>query len=423
MIAGFLADFLHELWKLTVDMAPYLLFGFLFAGILRVFFPRRLLLKYMGKPNLKSVFNAAMLGVPMPLCSCGVLPTGLSLRHNGASKGATSAFLISTPQTGVDSILVTYSMLGLPFAIIRPVVALITGIAGGALTNWLAPGNSVHSPTSLSNDDNPPRTIKYMLHYAFVEFLQDIAKWLIIGLMIAALMSVLLPDDFFSAWIPNDFVGMLVILLAAVPVYFCATASVPVAAVLLMKGLSPGAVLVLLMAGPAVNSASFTVLFKSFGKKETWIYLLTIAGGALLFGNLINLLPREWFMIFGEHAHHHNHHGFIPEWLGIASAILLSLLVINALVIPYLTAFIKPNKTMTEVENHQQITIAVTGMDCNHCKNSVETNLVKLDNIEEVIANLQNQTVQLKGANIDLTQVKSTLDNLGYVYGGKVSGS
>jgi hypothetical protein len=421
MIAGFLADFLHELWKLTVEMAPYLLFGFLFAGILRVFFPRRLLLKYMGKPNLKSVFNAALLGVPMPLCSCGVLPTGLSLRHNGASKGATNAFLISTPQTGVDSILVTYSMLGLPFAIIRPIAAMLTGVAGGAVTNWLTREKQQDPAMPLSGDDNPPRTLKYMFHYAFVEFLQDISKWLVVGLLIAAAISVILPDDFFSAWIPNDFAGMLIILLAAVPVYFCATASVPIAAVLLMKGLSPGAALVLLMAGPAVNSASFTVLFKSFGKKETWIYILTIVGGALLFGNLINLMPREWFMILESSSHHH--HGLIPGWLGTTSAITLTLLVINALLRPHLTTHLKPSKNMPVSENHHLITITVNGMDCNHCKNSVETNLVKLDNIEEVIANLQNQTVQLKGTNIDLTQVKSTLDNLGYVYGGKVSGS
>jgi uncharacterized protein len=418
MILDFFINFLHELWTLTREMAPYLLFGFLFAGILRVFFPRRLLLKYMGKPNLKSVFNSALLGVPMPLCSCGVLPTGLSLRHNGASKGATNAFLISTPQTGVDSILVTYSMLGLPFAIIRPIVALLTGVAGGAVTNWLTREKQQDQASPFTHDDNPPRSLKYMFHYAFVEFLQDISKWLVVGLLIAAAISVILPDDFFSAWIPNDFAGMLIILLAAVPVYFCATASVPIAAVLLMKGLSPGAALVLLMAGPAVNSASFTVLFKSFGKKETWIYILTIVGGALLFGNIINLMPREWFMILDSSSHHH--HGLIPEWLGTASAITLTLLVFNALLRPYLSTHLKPTKTMPVSENHQLITIAVNGMDCNHCKNSVETNLVKLDNIEEVIANLQNQTVQLKGTNIDLAQVKSTLDNLGYSYEGEI---
>lgn len=413
MITTFLTDFLNELWKLTVEMAPYLLFGFLFAGILRVFFPRRLLLKYMGQPSLKSVLHAAILGVPMPLCSCGVLPTGLSLRHNGASKGATSAFLISTPQTGVDSILVTYSMLGLPFAIVRPIAALVTGLAGGALTNWLTRDNSDAKTTNGSPDDNPPRTIRYMLRYAFVDFLQDISRWLVIGLMIAAFISVILPDDFFSEYIPNDFMGMLIILLAAVPVYFCATASVPVAAVLLMKGLSPGAALVLLMAGPAVNSASFTVLFKSFGKKETWIYLLTIAGGALLFGNLINLLPREWFSIMNEGTHHHQH-GLLPEWLGITSGILLTVLIINAFVRRYF--YVQPDKstTMQKSDNHHVTTITVGGMECNHCKNSVETNLSKLENIEQVVANLQDQTVQLTGQNIDLEQVKQTLDKLGY---------
>lgn len=419
MINGFLTDFLHELWKLTVEMSPYLLFGFLFAGILRVFFPRKLLLKYMGQPNLKSVFHAAMLGVPMPLCSCGVLPTGLSLRHNGASKGATNAFLISTPQTGVDSILVTYSMLGLPFAIVRPIAALVTGLAGGALTNWLTREKTEPQAKNNAQDDTPPRTISYMLRYAFVEFLQDISKWLVIGLMIAALISVVLPDDFFSAFIPNDFIGMFVILLAAIPIYFCATASVPVAAVLLMKGLSPGAALVLLMAGPAVNSASFTVLFKSFGRKETWIYILTIASGALIFGNLINMLPHEWFSIMQDGPHHHHHHGLIPEWVGTASAIVLTLLVINAFVRRYFKKHSKMATTMHTSDNHNVTTISVGGMECNHCKNSVETNLSKLDNIQQVVANLQDQTVQLTGENIDLDQVKRTLDTLGYRFEGQ----
>ncbi|MBS4058148.1 MAG: permease [Bacteroidales bacterium] len=410
-----------SLVELTTEMAPYLLFGFLFAGLLRVFFPKRLLLKYMGKSNLSSAVNASLLGVPMPLCSCGVLPTGLSLRQNGASRGATNSFLISTPQTGVDSILVTYSMLGLPFAIIRPIVALLTGITGGLLTNTLVKEKAEPAITPKGIDEQIPKTLKFMLHYAYVEFLQDISKWLVIGLLIAAGIAVILPDDFFTAYVNSDFTGMLIILAASVPLYVCATASVPIAAVLLLKGLSPGAILVFLMAGPATNTATFTVLFKTMGRKSTWIYLSTIILGALFFGLLINLLPREWFVLPHQHHALHDHHEFLPHWLGVASAITLVLLIINGFIRKYY-----PKKTITSMEptsfNFEKdiITIKVGGMTCNHCKNNVETNIRALSNIEEASADLQSQTVRIKGADIDEPNIKKTVEGLGYTYGGRV---
>ncbi|MDR9488660.1 permease, partial [Salibacter sp.] len=135
MILDFLKSLVVAFWELFSEMSPYLVLGFLLAGILHVYFPKDKVNKYLGKRNLKSVINAALVGVPLPLCSCGVIPTGVSFHKNGASKGASVSFLISTPQTGVDSILATYSLMGLPFAVIRPIVALITGITGGLFTN------------------------------------------------------------------------------------------------------------------------------------------------------------------------------------------------------------------------------------------------------------------------------------------------
>ena len=304
-------SYFHELWGLTVEIAPYLLFGFLFAGLLRVYFPQRLLNKYMGKSSAAAAVNASLLGIPMPLCSCGVIPTGISLFRNGASRGSTNSFLISTPQTGVDSILVTYSMLGLPFAIIRPIVALVTGVSGGLLTNWFVK-DKASKPlegdlfTTTQSKTTKANKFSLMLNYAFITFLQDIMKWLIIGLLLAALVAVLIPDAFFERYIGNSFLEMLVILIASIPLYVCATASVPLAAVLLLKGLSPGAVLVFLMAGPATNAATMTVLWKTLGQKTTLIYLATIIGGALLFGLLINQLPALWFAIAG-HGGAHEH--------------------------------------------------------------------------------------------------------------------
>ncbi|MDD3637885.1 MAG: permease [Bacteroidales bacterium] len=418
----YLSAYLNELWELTVEISPYLLFGFLFAGILRVYFPQRLLNKYMGKSSPAAALNASLLGVPMPLCSCGVIPTGISLFRNGASRGSTNSFLISTPQTGIDSILVTYSMLGLPFAIIRPIVALTTGIAGGMLTNWLIPdraSNAVSANVFEAEKERPSvlGRLKLMLNYAFVSFLQDIMKWLIIGLLLAALVSVIIPDSFFEQYIGNSILEMLVILIASVPLYVCATASVPLAAVLLLKGLSPGAVLVFLMAGPATNAATMTVLWKTLGKKSTLIYMATIIGGSLLFGFLINQLPTAWFAVSLPGAGHEHH--LIPEWLQLSSTILLMLLLANG----FYQKYIKKTTLKTEnMDTNKNFSLfSVHGMDCNHCKNSVELNLSKLPQIQSVEADLKTQTVKIEGKDFDEDGIKKTVESLGYKFGGKLS--
>lgn len=418
---SYIQSYFNELWSLTLEIAPYLLFGFLFAGILRVYFPQRLLNKYMGKSSAGAAVNASLLGVPMPLCSCGVIPTGISLFRNGASRGSTSSFLISTPQTGVDSILVTYSMLGLPFAIIRPIVALITGVTGGVLTNIFVKDkqNKKLEGDIFSEEEGNKisgNKLVQMFRYAFGTFLQDIMKWLIIGLLLAALIAVLIPDNFFEDSIQNDFLGMLVILIASVPLYVCATASVPVAAVLLLKGLSPGAVLVFLMAGPATNAATMTVLWKTLGKKTSLIYLGTIVIGSIVFGLIINQLPANWFIIPG-HAGTHAHH-LLPGWLQIGSAILLILLIING----YYQRYFKTKTKKTHImntENEKVSLVKVSGMDCNHCKNSVELNLKKLPEIQTAEADLSTQTVRIEGENVKMENVREVVESLGYKFIGK----
>ncbi len=415
----FITDFINIL----NEMSPYLLLGFFFAGLLKVALPQNFIEKYLGKQNTKSVLYAALLGIPLPLCSCGVIPTGMSFYKNGASKGASVSFLISTPQTGIDSILVTYSLLGLPFAFIRPIVALITGILGGFVTNKLETSHPTNTITSQDSccDGNCKVSSKQhskiytMFKYAFVDFLQDISQWLIIGLLLAAFISVLIPDDFFTQYINNDIVGILIILVASIPLYICATSSVPIAAVLLMKGLSPGAALVFLMAGPATNAATITVLNKVLGKKTMWIYLISIISGAVLFGLFIdNVLPHEWFnlgklteTITGYHNHWH-----LPKWLQSTSSILLLLLIMNG----YVQKYIYKKKTIKNEDNMNEKVITVHGMSCNHCKNNVEKNLSTLNNIDLVEVNLEQKKVRIKGRNIDLEAIKNTINSLGYEY-------
>ena len=421
-------QFWHELVYLTLEMAPYLLLGFLFAGILYAWFPEGKIYKYLGKNNTRSVVNASLLGIPLPLCSCGVIPTGISFYKNGASKGSAVSFLISTPQTGVDSILVTWSLLGWPLAIIRPAIALFTGIFGGLLTNRFEkntkPASSGKSVIPLM-EEKKKIGLKAMLKYAFVDFLQDIVKWLVIGLFIAALMAVLIPDDFFTNYLYNDYLSMLAVLLASIPLYVCATGSVPIAAVLIMKGLSPGAAIVFLMAGPATNAATISVIGNAMGRKTLFTYLFSIIAGALFFGILTNeLIPRDFFLNAMNHAHHGEHdHGIIPYWLQLLSALILIALLINGLIMKYLPFFyrkiFKLNNTIN-INNMPEVTLKVQGMTCNHCKTTVETNLGKIEGIATVNADITNNTVYITGDNIQLSALESKLTDLGYIYQGTV---
>ncbi len=411
-----------ELFIILTEMAPYLMLGFIFAGLLHLLIPKKKVRKYMGQNNFRSIFNASMLGVPLPLCSCGVIPTGISFYKHGASKASTVSFLISTPQTGVDSIFVTYSMLGLPFAVIRPVVAFITGLFGGLVTKKIDPEKAETNLQNNENGDELPKgflpRVKEMFRYSFIEFLQDISNWLIIGLMVAALISVLVPDDFFADKIPNDFIGMLVILVISIPVYICATASVPVAAVLMLKGLSPGAALVLLMAGPATNAATITMIGKVLGKKSLIGYLGAIITGALLSGLFIDyFLPAEWFRV-SEHFGHmgHDHAGMLPVWLKAGSAIILSLLILNGYIQKYLTTRRIRTLSITpagfSIENIK--TIQVGGMTCSHCKANVENSIKSSEGVTDATVDLISGKVIIKGTTFDIEIIKSGIESIGY---------
>jgi len=418
-----LNKYLFELWDLTMEMSPYLLLGFLIAGILYVYFPKEKVSKYLGKNDFRSTLNAALIGVPLPLCSCGVIPTGISFYKNGASKGSSVSFLISTPQTGVDSILATYSLLGLPLAIIRPVIALVTGVIGGLVTNSVTTKEEFRAEDQVPERAEISRTnavrIKQMMNYAFVEFLQDISKWLIIGLLLAALMAVLIPDDFFSNYLGNEYLSMLLVLVASIPLYVCATGSVPIAAVLLMKGLSPGAAIVFLMAGPATNAATITVIGKVLGRKTLLSYLISIIGGAAIFGILVNeLLPREWFTSYIDQIHGGHGSHLLPYWAKAVSSILLIGLLING----YIQKYIKRKKGHEITTNNEMIkkSVKVNGMTCNHCKANVENNLGSIAGVDNIEVDLESGKVTITGDQIDLTAVKNKVEGIGYEYEGEI---
>lgn len=405
-------------------MSPYLLLGFFFAGLLHTLVPKDKIVTYLGAHNFRSVINAALLGIPLPLCSCGVVPTGLSFYKNGASKGSSVSFLISTPQTGIDSIMITYSMLGLPFAIFRPIIALITGVFGGLFTNYStrkeAKGQDVEVDPDFSGPVSKNKFVE-IFRYGFVDFLQDIAKWLVIGLLIAALISVLIPDNFFANYKGNEFINMLIAIAIAGPLYVCATGSVPIAAGLMMKGLSPGAALVFLMVGPATNAATISMMGKVLGRKTLFTYLGTVIISALFFGLIINeVMPQQWFGMGNMNHAAHNHQDMMPQWLMITSSISLTLLIINTFILRYWPARKTSERTTSTLDNTMETkTVAVLGMTCNHCKMNVETNLRKLPGIKDITVDLQHGQAVIVADKINLELVKSTVEGLGYKYGGE----
>ena len=333
---------MKEVLSLINEMSPYLLLGFFVAGVMHAFIPGMVYNRYLGGKGFKSVFYGALFGVPLPLCSCGVLPTAMSLRKQGASKGATASFLISTPETGVDSIIATYSVLGLPFAVIRPVAAFCNAIMGGWLINKFGDKDEVvpvdasaktcccHHKQEETHHEGFLGKMREALRFGFVEMIEDIGKWLVIGLVIAGLITVFVPDEFFALFRGNTQLSMLLVLCIAIPMYICATGSIPIAVALMMKGLTPGAALVLLMAGPACNMASILVINKTLGRKSLVLYLVSIITMAILWGHVVDyLLPAEWFQMalsVGRCCIEES-----TSWLNWSSTIVLGLLLLNAL--------------------------------------------------------------------------------------------
>ena len=415
--APVMMDYVNAFVSMLNSMSPYLLLGFFIAGLLHAFVPSAIYSRYLAGTGLRSVVTAAAFGIPLPLCSCGVLPTAVALRRSGASRAASTSFLIATPQTGVDSIAATYSMMGLPFAILRPVAALVTSLIGGlavghwerkgALDDHVEEGNYEFSELPKGFWNKVLETFKY----GFFDMMQSIGRWLLIGLVVATLITVLLPDDFFSAYARWPLLNMFIIVAVAVPMYVCATGSIPIAAALMLKGMSPGCALVLLMAGPAANMASMFVVNNAFGRKATVVYLLSIVGGAIGFGVLVDYLPgmRDLFVnALPSHVMHHGMHG--ASWFNTVCSIALLGMIVLALGAKYWKSYqINHHKTATMKE------FKVKGMMCAHCKANVEKGLAALPGVEKVTVDLAKGTALVEGFVPDQLVI-DCIEDLGYQY-------
>lgn len=406
-----MTDFLRSLLNVVCEMAPYLLLGFLIAGILHVFVPRNFYSRYLSRNNRLSVLWAALLGVPLPLCSCGVIPTAIGLRNEKASKGAIASFLIATPQTGIDSILATFSLMGLGFAILRPVAALITGVCGGLLVNRLVHDDDIVDDTVSACQVERGSRIWRVMKYAYYDMIRDIGLRLVIGLVVAALIQVAVPDEFFLSFGSQPLLQMLVILVIAVPMYICSTGSIPVAAALMMKGLSPGAALVMLMAGPAVNLASILVVHKAMGRRFTAIYLLTIVGFSILFGLLVNATGLELFSITGQDACCVGA-AALPSPFKLVCAAALILIIAFALTMKYL---VSPDNKVLDPDT---VVYRVEDMHCSHCEAAVVRAVEDVEGVESAKASASAKTLTIKGPASE-EAVRSAVERIGYTFKGK----
>lgn len=351
---------LNNFWDLLLQSAPWLLLGYFIAGLINVYLPASSMKSQLGNSSFGHSVKAAFIGAPLPLCSCGVIPTALGLRKSGASKNATASFMVATPETGVDSVSITYALMGPFMAVFRPIAAVSSAIIAGELvrltddkkenqgvikvssccgehpkhthshknhshTHHGHAHGDTHSHGHAHQHESFDSNLKQLMHFSFVKMLGDTANWLLVGIFFAALVQTFVPESFLSQW-GSGLLAMLVMVVVSIPMYICATASTPIAAGLLLAGVSPGAVLVFMLTGPATNLATLGVLGKELGRRALGAYLVGVIVSAIVMGFVL-----DWMLgtlgitiAISEHLHQHEDSVFY-----LVSGIILSLLMVK----------------------------------------------------------------------------------------------
>ena len=415
LLFNYLNTFVEEMWVLCIDMAPYILLGMLVSGIISVFVNNDMIFKHIGPKNFTSTLKSTLFGVPLPLCSCGVIPVAATLRDSGASKGSTVSFLVSTPQTGVDSIFLTYGMLGPVFALFRPIAAFVSGILSGVVINNFDEDEHHHTRKENLEENNQLQLKDKIISgfkYGFISLPADIVVPLFKGLLVAATISVFLPPDYIANYFTsNKYVQSFTMLAISIPFYVCATASIPVAVALMAKGISPGAAFIFLMAGPATNASSIAVIKNILGARTLYFYLALISFSAIFFGFTFDLLFTETASTIPNLLHHHNHGSGLGTLLGFVFILIL----INAYI-----SRLKENERGNHSndglmnESFSQKQIIVDGMTCGHCKESVESVLNAFDSVKKASVDLISGKVLIEGVDIDIDKIKEKIISRGF---------
>lgn len=434
-----IVSFLGITIELFIEMAPYMVLGIVFTGVLHILLTKDFVAKQIGKSDVWSIVKASLFGVPLPLCSCGVIPTAVFMRDSGASRASTVSFLTSTPQTGIDSIIATYGILGWVFAVFRPFAALLMGLFGGLATMFTTKEKSlathaVNGKAQVANDkfisldtfkpkskaDAPPEMtfagkVKKMWHYATVEFLDNIALHFVVGVIIAGLISYFVPPQMISDTpFTSGILGMLLMIVIGAPMYICATASIPIAAALMLKGVSPGVAFVFLAVGPATNAASLSMLYKTIGRTATATYLASMAVSAIAMGLLLDFIF-EAFSLEANIITAHDHSGLIPHWLSLPLAILFFIFLIFSILrknfgLDVRRLFMKDEHKNRTIIGYDKLPIE--GMTCDGCRASVE-GAVKKMNISDYEVSLDDKALFIKG-DYDLEKLKAEIEDRGY---------
>jgi uncharacterized membrane protein YraQ (UPF0718 family)/copper chaperone CopZ len=408
MIIENIIGLISTIWNLLNEMSPYLLLGFFIAGILYILIPKELIYKHFTKNNLSGVSKASLFGVPLPLCSCGVIPVAAYLKKEGASKASTLAFLSSTPTTGIDSIMATYALLGPLFAIIRPIAAFFSGILSGLFQSIVENHEAkIESgiPSCTICEKITPHThkmgekLKKIFHYGLFELLKETWKWLAIGIVLGGMISFFIPSAVIEKYFSQSMVSYPLMFMISIPLYVCATGSIPIVAALLLKGMTPGAGFIFLFAGPATNTATLTFVAGKLGKKSLIIYLTTIIITGLLFGLMIDYI---WYYSGKDINLISGNMTMLPHWLKILSSLVLIILIINVLI---------PRKE--ETLGGKVTRLKVGDMSCSHCAKTIDASLRRLPDVRDVKINLKKKEVAIKG-NILKEQAIQAIKEAGY---------
>ncbi|MCA9258403.1 MAG: permease, partial [Planctomycetales bacterium] len=391
--------FLYACWTVVVELAPWLLLGAALSGAMHVLVPQRVLRTQLR--GQAGVWKAVAVGVPLPLCSCGVIPVGLGLKRSGASSGAVVAFLISTPQTGVDSILVSAAMLGWPLALFKVAAAIVMGGLGGSLAETASP------PPGLSLDvlnDSPrqPRGWRAAFDHA-LEILQSIWAWLLLGIVVSALLTTLVPPNALTKVAEKGpLLTMGAALLVSAPLYVCATASAPIAAALVASGLPTGAALVFLMAGPATNAATIGAVYRALGGWLLAIYLTVIVIGSVSLGMLFDRL----FPLQTTHGGHHEH---VPGVVGVLGGTILLTLMAWFAWQAVSRQIAKSRAQRVDVEGLTELAVDVDGMTCGNCTARLQRVLTSLPGVEAAQVTLQPGRAVVRG-DVSPTTVRAAIE-------------
>ncbi len=401
--------------RLSLEMAPYLVLGFLLAGIVHEYLSAKWIQKHLGGKSFNQVIKATVFGIPLPICSCGIIPLAKELRNSGASKGGTVSFLTSTPQTGVDSIIATSGMLGLPFAILRVTVAFVSGIVAGSLVNLFdkSPKNQTRAntaPTPAKAKKNIPGKAKDALLYGLIELPNEIRNSLLVGLSIAAVISAFMPEPNFGSAGVTQLLNYLIVILIAIPLYVCSTGSIPIAIALIMSGFSPGAACIFLIAGPATNIVTLTFMVSHMGYRTTLVYLTSVIG--------IGLLAAWWVdsttlgqSLAPELVHHHEM-GITP--LQIVS---LSILIVSLLIPPFQDVISKlMHKPNTPDDYQSEWDLQIEGMTCPNCAKHLEKALNNDPNYhtQEIKLESGEVRIQAKHKTVQEDSLSSLVQTAGY---------